>query len=414
MTALPLDGSVPPAPRRGLRAVPAPGSSEFPLRILHLTKRWPRAAGGDATVVARLRTEQQFHGHHVTVVTSRSAGIEGGAGVHRVGLELAPEQLDSIGVRRVASLVMLAGWAVVALPRLRPDVLHVHSVDMGAALAPAAVLHRVPRVITLHGTSIGDPRFSRRRRVLERALVSVGRYRRVTSVDARVVPELPSGREGAPSFLPNPVDTVDVPAPRTDADSGRREILFVGRLEDVKGVDVLLEALTTVVAAVPSAHLTVVGGGSLEADLRERVSTAGLETHVRFVGLADREEVLGLMRRCTVLAIASRYEGLPMVLLESWANRLPVVATAVGSIPVVASDGVDALVVPREDPAALAAALLRVLQDPEFAHQLACNGFRTADRSFRPDHVYREVLGLYRSSLGGRHDRPAVPDVTTP
>lgn len=390
---------------------------EVPLRILHVTKRFPGAAGGDATAVARLRQEQESRGHHVDVVTSRSDGIVAGEGVHRVGLDLAPEQLDSVGVRRVLSLVLLAGWAVRALPRLRPDVLHVHSVDMGAALAPAALLHGVPRMITLHGTSIGDDRFSRRRRVAETALVRVAGYRRVTSVDATVVPGLPDGALGVATFLPNPVDTVDpvhsaaapaVPAPRAGfvapgavvagPGAGGR-ILFAGRLEDVKGLDVLLAALPAVLRGVPRAHLTVVGGGSREADLRAAVTAAGLDGHVRFLGRADREEVLSLMDEADVLAVPSRHEGLPMVLLEAWARRLPVVVTAVGSVPVVADDGHDALLVPREDPAALAAALVRVITDSVLADRLSRNGFRTAVDSFQPDRVHREVLALYRSCL---------------
>ena len=171
---------------------------------------------------------------------------------------------------------------------------------------------------------------------------------------------------GKVTIVPNGVD-LDRFAPRAP-DPALREALgldpalplvgFFGRLEHGKGVDVLLEAAARVHTKLPSAFL-VVGEGPLGERLAARAAGDGLP--VRFAG--RRDDVPELMRLCAVVVLPSRREAFGRVLIEAMATGVPVVATSVGGIPEVCVDGVTGLLVPPDDPEALAVAIALTLTD---------------------------------------------------
>ncbi|NAZ85054.1 glycosyltransferase family 4 protein [Kineococcus indalonis] len=373
------------------------GAPGRPLRVLHLTKRYPDAVGGDAVVVHHLAATQRAAGHEVHVLTSRSPDIVDAPGVHKTGLPLAQEEIDELSLRRVASLAGTALSSFRLLRRLRPDVVHAHTVDLGAALSLAARLRGVPRVLTLHGTSIGDPWFPRPKRALERALVSLAGYRRVLTVDPQALPRLRTRLRPPVEFVPNAVPLAAYPPRDADPAPGA-PLLFVGRLEAVKGVDVLLEALAVAAGRGAPADLEVVGGGSLLPALRRQAHELGLGDRVRFLGPLPPARVAERMRAAAGLVLPSRFEGFALVLLEAWASGTPVVTTDVGAVPQVCTDGVDALVVPAGDAEALGAALVRLLTEEGLGARLAEVARREVEEHYtyealaaRVDAVYQEV-----------------------
>jgi len=135
---------------------------------------------------------------------------------------------------------------------------------------------------------------------------------------------------------------------------------YFGRLEHGKGPDVLVAAGECLQLKVPGVTLLVVGEGPLRAPLARRAAAAG----VRAVFAGQRSDVPALLRLCDVVAVPSRQEAFGRILIEAMACRVPVVASAVGGIPEVCDDGVTGLLVPREDPDALATALAVTLTDP--------------------------------------------------
>jgi glycosyltransferase involved in cell wall biosynthesis len=171
---------------------------------------------------------------------------------------------------------------------------------------------------------------------------------------------------GKVTIVPNGVD-LDRFAPRPP-DPELREALgldaalplvgFFGRLEHGKGVDVLLEAAARVHTKLPSAFL-VVGEGPLGKRLAARAAGDGLPVH--FAG--RRDDVPELMRLCAVVVLPSRREAFGRVLIEAMATGVPVVATSVGGIPEVCVDGVTGLLVPPDEPDALAVAIALTLTD---------------------------------------------------
>jgi glycosyltransferase involved in cell wall biosynthesis len=172
-------------------------------------------------------------------------------------------------------------------------------------------------------------------------------------------------------YLPNFVDAVAMPpVPRRSlaTPDGVPLALALGRLHENKAFDVLLEA----VAQVPDLHLWLAGTGDLAAALERQVVALGLGGRVRFLGW--REDVAALLAAVDMLVCPSRYEPLGNVVIEAWAAGVPVAASAsVGPRELIA-DGETGLVVPVDDPAALAAALARLAGDAGLRRRLAGAG----------------------------------------
>jgi len=159
----------------------------------------------------------------------------------------------------------------------------------------------------------------------------------------------------------------------------------------------LLDAIGQVRVQVPEVVLLLIGTGPLEEELRTKVQQQGLEGTVRFLG--SRDDVQRLLPALDVFVLGSRYEGLPISLLEAMAAEVPCVATSVGGIPEAVTDGVEGLLVPAGDPAALARALRHVLQDRRLGCTMGTAGRRRVVESFSIDRAVRRTERLYHQLL---------------
>lgn len=168
-------------------------------------------------------------------------------------------------------------------------------------------------------------------------------------------------------------------------------VLCIARLVAKKGVDVLLRAVAVLPADV---RLEVVGGGPLAGELRALARELGVADRVRFTGplpfAGPGPSVLDALARCSVVALAARVapdgdrDGLPTVLVEAMARGLPVVSTTTAGIPELVVDEVTGLLVPSDEPAAMAAALHRLRSDRLLAARLGAAARRHVARHYAP------------------------------
>ena len=143
--------------------------------------------------------------------------------------------------------------------------------------------------------------------------------------------------------------------------------VFVGRLTHQKALPVLIEAI----GAVDGATLELVGDGADRGQLETMVAARGLGERVHFAGALPRDEVLARLAGARAAVLSSAWENLPHAAVEALSVGTPVVSTAVGGVPEVVRDGENGLLVPPNDPTALAAALRRVLHDDALRSRLA-------------------------------------------
>jgi len=171
----------------------------------------------------------------------------------------------------------------------------------------------------------------------------------------------------------------------------------------------LLEATHLLRGTVPQVRLECAGDGDL-AKVARYALALNLGTRVSLPGWMDRAGTLDLMRRASVFVLPSYAEGLPMSLLEAMAAGCPVVATHVGGIPDVITDGVDGVIVPPGNPEALASAIGHILRDRAFARSLGNAARETIANRYSAERSLERLEQIY-AGLGVR--RQAVRKVAS-
>ena len=173
-------------------------------------------------------------------------------------------------------------------------------------------------------------------------------------------------------------------------------LLWVGRLDPIKGLDVLLKATALVCRQRPVA-LAIVGGGPLAEQLPGWIEEQGLGGRVHLLG--PRSDVPRLLKAADLFVFPSRTEGLPNAVLEAMAAGLPVVATDAPGCRDLIDDGRTGLLVPVDDPVALSAAIQRLLADRELAAQYAAAAADHASRNFNLAKCFEAYRAIYREAI---------------
>jgi glycosyltransferase involved in cell wall biosynthesis len=202
--------------------------------------------------------------------------------------------------------------------------------------------------------------------------------------------------------VPNPVDDQQFRPSSADGQS-QASIVYVGRIERRKGVETLVAALPAVLRQFPDVRVTFVGGDhgsgpggrSMTEHLQAALRRAGIADAVEFGGAVERPRLPSVYGRAAICVVPSQYENFPYTCLEAMASGCAVVASAVGGIPEIVTDGHDGLLVPPGEPAALAAALARLLAAPDARHAMAAQARHTVVRRFSPSAVCARAASLY-------------------
>jgi glycosyltransferase involved in cell wall biosynthesis len=376
----------------------------------------------------------------IRVVEVMATGTNGGAQEHLYGLvtRLDHDRFDvsivSLSQGSAVRKLQRAGFDVLVIDEpddaiavgalaahlvdVRPDVIHNHMyraelVGTRAAIALGEVGHRRPYVVsTVHSSRVRSEEDREMLRVLTPhmdQLIAVSRM-----IEAKLQHE---GRTGAPiRRIYNGVDLsrYDHTEPcctlRDDygMEPGSQIVGVVARLEPEKGHPTLLEAWPAVLRAVPDAYLLIVGEGSRREALEALTRDLRIAHRVVFTG--RRDDVPSVTAALDVAVLPSYREAQGLSILEALALSRPVVASNVGGIPEVITDGVTGLLVPPHDADALAAAIIRVLRDHPFADTLGRAGHDMVHERFCIDLMVDEVQAIYEE--GARTLRPAkLPEV---
>lgn len=184
-----------------------------------------------------------------------------------------------------------------------------------------------------------------------------------------------------------------VPRASLDTPEGVPLLLILARLHPKKGIDTLLHAL----AEVPCAYLWIAGEGEERTTYEALTASLGLSDRVRFLGWRDdRAELLAAADICVM---PSRYEPFGTVMAEAWSAGVPLVVAAAQGPRAYVEDGVNGLMVPIDDDAALAAAIRLLLARPDLCARLIEGGYRTYDAAFTKAAYVRGTLAFYRAVL---------------
>jgi glycosyltransferase involved in cell wall biosynthesis len=283
--------------------------------------------------------------------------------------------------------------------RRRVDLLHVNSYVPGNYARLAGALMQVPIIIDhWHGFT----RFSRKRRFICRVL---GRFTDLSLAVSRGVRDYLVSQGGLnPAKIRVVANGVDVtaidaarPGPAVRRELGLPEgvpvIGLVGRLDHWgKGHKELFEAMARLRERLP-VHALIVGGGRRMDEVRQSAESLGLASAVHFLG--PRRDVPDLLNAMDIFVLPSYSEGVSLALLEAMAAGKPVIATAVGGLPEVVTDGDNGLLIPPRDAGALAGALERLLSDPPWAQHLGASARAHVREHYSLDRLGREINEIY-------------------
>ena len=177
-------------------------------------------------------------------------------------------------------------------------------------------------------------------------------------------------------------------------------ITNVARFNPQKAQEVLLAAAAQVIAKLPQAHFLLVGRGHMEPALRQQAQELGIANNVIFTGV--RHDIPNILAQSEIFALSSRWEGVPLSVIEAMAAARPVVVTAVGGNTELVESGLSGLVVPPDSPGALAEALLTLLQDKERRLALGRSARHRVRHLFSPEQFIHQYELLYRRLAEGK------------
>ena len=347
------------------------------MNVLVVSGIWPPDPGGPASHAAALARFLHGRGHAVSVVTTAASapGAEPFE-IHWVRRALPP------GIRHAVVVSAIARRAT------RSDVVYATSMVRRAALGSTAA--RTPYVVKL----VSDEVFERaarsgrfdgsleefqsaagmRTRLLRRTRDQALRGARVVVCPSEYLKRFALAWGVEPDrlvVLPNPAPQLpDLPSregARAELELEGPLLAFAGRLGRQKSLGVALAALRR----TPGVTLAVAGDGPERGALERRTRELGLDGRVRFLGTLPRDRVLRLFRASDASLLSSAWENFPHTIVESLAVGTPVIATAVGGVPEAVREGENGLLVPPDDPDALAAAIDRFFADARLREKLA-------------------------------------------
>lgn len=379
-------------------------------------------AGGQNVHVAALAQALADRGHEVSVYTRRDdpvlpVRVRLGPRLEVVHVDAGPPTAlgkdDLLEHMPAFADVLTADWSV---PGRRPDLVHAHFWMSGLASRAAAHRLGVPLAVTFHALGIVKRRWQGSadtspadRVTLERGLAQDADAVIATCGDE--VGELVALGAPVPRLhvVPCGVDrTMFTPFGAAPGRGMRLRLLAVGRLVERKGFDTAIAGLAGLCAGPdPVGAELVIAGGPPAGELGHDPEARRLQALAHRLGVADRVQLLGRvsqvelaaqLRAADVVVVTPVYEPFGLVPLEAMACGRPVVGAAVGGLLDTIEDGENGLLVPSQDPTALAVALRRLAGDEGLRHRLGRAGLARSERYAWPriaadtEDVYRQLL----------------------
>ena len=377
-----------------------PKTSDQPLRILHAVRA---PVGGIIRHILDLANGQAERGHHVGLITDSLTGGERASaalaeiaprmklGVYRLAIHRDPHPADAMAWARLRRLI----------ERVKPDVLHGHGAKAGVFLRLKGASKTAIRVYTPHGGSLHYPlttligAFYGR---IERALMNRTDLFLFESSFAR---DTYQRKIGTPSGLVRCVFngvTAGEFAPVIKADDAA-DLVYVGEFRNIKGADLLLDAVAKLRGAGHPVTLTLGGDGEETETLKAQVQRLGLGEAVRFIGHVNARYGFS---KGSLLVVPSRGDSMPYVVIEAAAAGIPMIAANVGGNPEIFGPYSDALFTPNQ-PTTMADAIKAALANPVAAQDRAKALRERTFTHFSQNAMVEGVLAGYRDAFAAVH-----------
>jgi glycosyltransferase involved in cell wall biosynthesis len=379
---------------------PLSHASNRRLKVAFVTTR-ADAPGGSHVHLRDLSAAVKEHGHEVTIFV-------GGEG--EFTNELAERGIPFHSLRHLVRPIRpVKDWRALlelraALKRLQPDLVHAHSSKAGWVGRLAAWSLGIPALFTAHGFAFSEgvpARAARIYRCAERlaapfadCIIAVSHYDRNLALRHGVA------RGERLVTVHNGIEDVDRKL-RAEPERPVPRLVMVARFAEPKDHRLLLQALARLQDAQWT--LDLIGDGPLRARTEALAASLGLTGRVRFLGI--RKDVAACLAQSQIFVLTSKYEGLPLTILEAMRAGLPVVASAVGGVPEMVANGETGFGVLRGDAEMLRARLAQLIANPALRVRLGMAARALYQSCFTFDRMLSQTLKIYYDVIGGAHLR---------
>jgi glycosyltransferase involved in cell wall biosynthesis len=277
-----------------------------------------------------------------------------------------------------------------------PAIVHLHGYKAVIFGGLIGALKRVPAVATCHAEALRHPDLTTYVRIETQV---IRRVPRMVAVSEPIARELRTRgvRANRIRVIPNGIED-PLPLRSTLGTRDASRLLVVGRLVDGKNVGTLIDVVARLRATHPTIELVVAGDGPLRPALEAQARGLGVADIVQFVGFVPA--LASIYEGAGLFVLPSSTEGMPISLLEAMAFGVPIVSTSVGSIPSVVRDGVEALLVPPDDPDALQGAVDRALRDAALRQSLVARARARFEAGYTADTMADAYVALYDEMTG--------------
>ncbi len=348
--------------------------------ILHVTKKYPNAIGGDSTCVFNLEKEQEKRGHKVFVLTANCREIISKSNVYKFGMSDTSFNWDKITLKRIASLLLFFCKSIIIINKTKPDIIHSHSADLGFLISLWAKFIGIPVINTCHGVTFPFKFLSKTKRYAELFFLKFGFFSKIITVDANSINFFSEYRLKNYEYvhmLGVDKDEFGEIKKRIFLSEKHRylKLLFVGRIDPLKKLDCLIEAAAWLKGQLEYFEVWIIGDGHCKGDLIKLSRELQVDKNIKFFkAITNKKRLIKMYCLSDIFVLPSIWEGFPLVILEAWAAGLAVITTEVGGITAICKNKENALLIPPNDAGALVNAILTLNKDAKLKESISHNG----------------------------------------
>lgn len=382
------------------------------MNILIVSHLYYPTVGGVQVAVSNLIKQYLKKGHRVELITTRwpktLTKTEYVDGVKVTRLPFRLPSLNPVSLVKFSIQAFMCLWNMYFLARrAKFDIINLHYVSENAlyALMLSYFMH-IPLVTNIHGSDIQlfalRGKFNKWvvKQCLKRSDQVIANSNALLEVTLKL---FGSKNIKNPVVIGNGVDLLKIDQSNNPYSSLAPFILGIGRLEYFKGFDVLVKAFAAVKKRFPAVRLIIVGEGSEMGKLEVLRQDLALYDSVSFYGRLEHKDVLKMLDACEFLVMPSRREAFGIVIIEAMATGKAVIATNVGGIPELVTNGKNGILVQPDDPNSIACAIATLIQDDQLSKKLGKFGMKNVKENFDWEQVSKKYLELLNGIVLSHH-----------
>ena len=310
------------------------------------------------------------------------------------------------GIYYIPIFSPIAFWLVRRkVMEIDPDIVHVQGTTLPYVVATILLRNKYPTIVTIHGVVAKAVQFEKGMSLIRGMLISKPLEKYAISKIPHIIVCSPAVKYIIGSMtnskiyvIPNGADFENIQNVQVDRSINHPNILYVGVLEKVKGVDVLIRSIPIIKKSLPNIHVYIAGNGSQETELKRLAKELNIEETVKFLGYISGDEKYSYYKSADTCILPSRSDSAPLALLEAMACKKPVVASNVGGIPYVVEDGKTGLLFKCSNTEDLAEKTIILLKNKELREKMGKAG-RERAKEFTWDNIAERTVEVYRGIL---------------